>query len=513
MNLRYASFCLKKIVFFWGRNDKAPPGLFYRLFPSSNPSSPVKKYFLWRLLGFIPMVLLISMLVFAMGASSPIDPVVQNCGSVEEGIPYKIIQACLARERAKFGLTGPAFYFSVKTWAEPDSFPAADRRVRQAQASLLYRSGDWERVATYHLALGRVITQHALGARQRGPAASLHRRALRHALQLPYRYDPLLIQTYLDSISFWQDQIISLPLPAAMSDSLSEGHLHLVQAWKELQSQQQRWRKWLPRLTWHGLDNRYHRWLSGIILRADFGTSYASDRRPVREFLGNSWGITLRLSLISFLLTYLLAIPLGLWMARHAGRRRDRWAGATLFGLNAMPEFWVAGMLMLLFANPDLLDWFYSSVNTGGTGFLETLRRYTLPIIAYVYGGLAYLSRTLRASLLDVIDLDYIRTARAKGLNERQVWLRHALRTSLLPLITVVVGIFPALIGGSVVIERMFQINGLGRKIFEATLSDNLPVIMAVFTLSGLLSMLGYWVADLLYAWAFPRIRFGDQKD
>ncbi|MEO1450832.1 MAG: ABC transporter permease, partial [Bacteroidota bacterium] len=174
--------------------------------------------------------------------------------------------------------------------------------------------------------------------------------------------------------------------------------------------------------------------------------------------------------------------------------------------------FWVAGMLMVLFANPDTLEWFYSSVNSGGKGWGEVFRRYTLPVIAYVYGNFAFLSRTLRASLLDVIELDYIRTARAKGIPDHRLWTHHALRTSLLPIITVVVGIFPALIGGSIVIEQIFQINGLGKKIFEATMNNNLPVIMAVFTLSGLLSMLGYWVADLLYGWAFPRIQLGKSE-
>ena len=131
-----------------------------------------------------------------------------------------------------------------------------------------------------------------------------------------------------------------------------------------------------------------------------------------------------------------------------------------------------------------------------------------LPIITYTYGSFAFLSRIMRIGMIDIVSQDYIRTARAKGLGEKKVILKHALRNSLLPIITVFAAIFPMAIGGSIIIEMIFSIPGMGLEIFTSILNYDYPMIVTVFTLSGFLTMLGYLIADILYAVVDPRISY-----
>lgn len=130
-----------------------------------------------------------------------------------------------------------------------------------------------------------------------------------------------------------------------------------------------------------------------------------------------------------------------------------------------------------------------------------------LPLFAYSYGSMAFLTRTLRSSLMEVQRAGFIQTVRAMGYSEQRILWRHSLRPALLPLITVTGAIFPLLVGGSVILEGMFNIQGLGYTILKSTLNNEQNVILAVFTLSAMMTVAGYFVADILYAWADPRIR------
>jgi peptide/nickel transport system permease protein len=131
-----------------------------------------------------------------------------------------------------------------------------------------------------------------------------------------------------------------------------------------------------------------------------------------------------------------------------------------------------------------------------------------LPLIAYTYSSFAFLSRIMRVGMIDVMGQDFVRTARAKGLNEKTVVIKHALRNSLLPIITVFANIFPVAIGGSVIIEVIFSLPGMGLETFNAILNYDYPMIVAIFTISGFLTVIGYLVADILYAVVDPRISY-----
>ena len=214
-------------------------------------------------------------------------------------------------------------------------------------------------------------------------------------------------------------------------------------------------------------------------------------------------------ALLSTFFIYLLGIPMGIRAALKAGGWWDRLSGLIVFALSSIPSFWLANLLRFFFANPDpdMLNWFPPSFNIIDPSSWEKISRMILPLIAYSYGAFALISRTMRASLLDIGGQDFIRTARAKGLNKRQIMFKHMLKNALLPIITIFVSVFPALVGGSVILEHIFDIPGMGNEIHKASLNNDIPMILALFTLSGFLTLVGYLVADILYTWLDPRIK------
>jgi len=183
-----------------------------------------------------------------------------------------------------------------------------------------------------------------------------------------------------------------------------------------------------------------------------------------------------------------------------------------------MPSFWLATLLLMTFANPDVFYLFPASGVKPATGypdaagFLEKARislpYIILPAICYTYSSFAFLSRTMRVSMIEIMGQDYVRTARAKGLPEGKVIWKHAFRNSLLPIITVFANIFPAAIGGSVIIESIFTIPGMGSEAIFAIQNNNYPMIIAVLTITGFLTLVGYLIADILYAFVDPRISY-----
>jgi peptide/nickel transport system permease protein len=279
-------------------------------------------------------------------------------------------------------------------------------------------------------------------------------------------------------------------------------------------------KSFLNRLTfrWNSTNNQYHIWTADV-LKLDFGNSFR-DRQPVLDKIKERIPITLSLNLISTFLGYLIAIPLGIYSAVNQHTLGDRITTITVFILYSLPNFWIGTMLIIFFGGGDFFDWFpYAGLYSNNYEYLSTMGQITdliwhmiLPIIVYTYGTFAYLSRQMRVGMLEVIRQDYIRTARAKGLSENVVIYKHALRNSLIPIITILAYILPAMIGGSVIIETIFTIPGMGSLAFEAITSRDYPIVMAVFTISAVLTLIGILLADLLYSVVDPRITFGSKE-
>jgi peptide/nickel transport system permease protein len=267
----------------------------------------------------------------------------------------------------------------------------------------------------------------------------------------------------------------------------------------------------------YGLDKpiyvQYVLWVKRIFT-LNFGSSY-KDHRKVWDKIAERLPITIQLNIISIFLVYLIAIPFGIYSSTHPGSLTDKTLTVGFFILYSLPSFWVAMILIMLFGGGDFWDVFpvygISSVGSETMSLLPWLAdriwHLVLPVICLTYGGLAYLSRLTRASLLEVIREDYVRTARAKGLSERVVIFKHAFRNALLPLVTIFAFLLPSMFGGSVIIESIFSVPGMGQLGFESVLSRDYPVIMAITAISALLTLIGLLISDILYAALDPRIK------
>ena len=272
----------------------------------------------------------------------------------------------------------------------------------------------------------------------------------------------------------------------------------------------------------YGLDKpiyvRYWIWVKQIAT-LDFGRSY-KDHRPVINKIAERIPITLTLNIISIILIYLIAIPIGVFSAVAHGRFSERVSTFFLFMLYSIPSFWMAMILIFFLGGGDYWDLFpvYGILSPEAENYpffkkaLNFLWHIVLPVFCLTYGGLAYLSRFQKGTLLEVLREDFVRTATAKGLPRHIVILKHALRNALIPIITILAGILPAMIGGSVIIESIFSIPGIGQLGFESVLSRDYPVIMAIATISAILTLIGILIADLLYVLVDPRISFEAKK-
>jgi peptide/nickel transport system permease protein len=268
----------------------------------------------------------------------------------------------------------------------------------------------------------------------------------------------------------------------------------------------------------YGLDQplpiQYFRWLKRI-LTLDFGESLR-DHRPVIEKLRERIPVSIKLSGISLLLAYILAVPLGVYSAVRRHTAGERLATVLVFALYSLPNFWVATMAIVYLGGGDFWNVFpvYGLRSSGAETWSwwrqiqDETWHLILPVTCMTYYPLAVLSRYLRTGMLETIRQDFIRTARAKGLNERVVILRHGMRNSLIPIVTLMADVLPALIGGSIVIETLFSIPGMGLLSYEAVFSRDYPLLMGIFTFSALLTLAGILISDLLYTLVDPRIAY-----
>ena len=257
---------------------------------------------------------------------------------------------------------------------------------------------------------------------------------------------------------------------------------------------------------------QYWSWVSKLAV-GDFGRSF-TDNKLVIDKIAERLPITLGLNLCAVVLMYLISIPLGVHAAVKRGKTFDNVTSAIVFMLWSLPSFFLATVLIMYFSSQRNWDLFPSvglhATNHRDMSYLQWLSDWglhlVLPMIVLTYGGFASLSRYARTSLLETIQQDYVRTARAKGLSERVVIYKHALRNSLIAIVTLVGTLLPAMIGGSVIVEYIFSIRGMGMLAFEAILQRDYPVVMAITTFSALLTLMGVLVSDVLYTVVDPRI-------
>lgn len=272
------------------------------------------------------------------------------------------------------------------------------------------------------------------------------------------------------------------------------------------------------RMQLYGLDKpvhiQYANWLKHVVT-FDFGDSI-KHHRPVIELIKERLPITLMLNLIAFVIIYTVSIPMGMLAAVRHKRFFDRFSSVVVFMLWSLPAMLVGQLLIGYFCGPAFVNWFppagLSSNDADTMAFFpwvaDRLWHLVLPVICLTYSGFAYLTKQVRAGMLESLRADYVRTARAKGLSNAAVIFRHAFRNSIIPIITIMATLLPAMLGGSVIIERIFSISGMGMLAFEAVTTRDYNVVMAVATIAGLMNLVGLLLGDIAYAIADPRVSF-----
>jgi ABC-type dipeptide/oligopeptide/nickel transport system permease component len=262
------------------------------------------------------------------------------------------------------------------------------------------------------------------------------------------------------------------------------------------------------------LPMQYVYWLHDT-MKGDLGESVQYNT-SVMQLIKERLPVTLAMNLISTVLIYLIAIPGGMLASVKRGQTFDVWWSFLTLALFSLPLIWVGDLLLGFLANPRYLGWFPAAgTHSTDTQWMTSFQYATdymwhivLPVICLSYASLAYISKLQRAAMLDNLGLDYVRTARAKGLGPIPVVTRHVFRNSLLPMITLFAGIIPSLLSGAVVVESIFSIKGMGDLMLTATLGRDLPIVQSVALIASVITVICLLITDICYMLADPRVSY-----
>src|SRR3990170_6529186 len=270
----------------------------------------------------------------------------------------------------------------------------------------------------------------------------------------------------------------------------------------------------------YGLDKplhiQYFDWLKRFV-KLDFGKSFVDGRKVIDKIIERI-PITLTINILSLILIFIIALPIGILSATKQYSIFDKLSTVFVFIGFSTPTFWLALLLMILFGvNMGLLPISgIQSIDVTEMGPFDRLwdwiKHLILPVGVSAFGGVAGLSRYSRSSMLEVIRQDYIRTAKAKGLKEQKIIFKHAFRNALMPVVTILGLSVPGLIGGGVIFETIFAIPGMGQLFYSSTMSRDYPTIMGILVIGAILTLFGNLIADISYAFVDPRVRVNKKE-
>jgi microcin C transport system permease protein len=262
------------------------------------------------------------------------------------------------------------------------------------------------------------------------------------------------------------------------------------------------------------LHERYFRWI-GNVLVGEFGESYEY-KEPVIQVIVNCFPVSLTFGLWSFVLVYLLSVPLGVYKAVNDGHGFDALSSFLLFAAYSIPNYALAIILIVFLGGGSFWELFpIQGLNSDNAEQLETipyildyLHHAVLPLICYIIGQFALLTLLMKNSFLEQISQDYVRTARAKGLSEKVVYLKHVLRNALIPIATGIGQYTAIFLMGSILLEKIFGLEGIGLLNYESILARDYPVVLAIIMLASLATVVGNFISDMLYIVIDPRIHY-----
>lgn len=455
-------------------------------------------YILKRILYFIPTLIFISVIVFLLskGAGDHL-----TCADDD-----RFSQEDCRKEAHEKGYDLPVFYFSISTAAHPDTLHRIFQEERRITLQkLIGQFGNWQEITTYYQALNSL--EKAIDSTQtkyRNNTSIAMGRTI-EALYKQYK------------ISNIKSRIQSLEAAAqdSFAMSLHPAILTLKDALNDVQQKATPEKLLWPSLQLHGLSNQYHRWVTNF-MRGDFGVSNR-DGRPVSQKIWDRLPWTLAINIPAIFLAYLIAIPLGVYTALYKDSAFDKRISFVLLLLFSLPGFWIATLLVNLFTTSQYGMKIFPSIGISSLSedvsfwhrLSDNIAHLLLPIFCVTYGALAFMTRQLRNSMLDTFQQDFVRTARAKGLSENTVVWKHAFRNSIFPLITIFGNVLPSAFAGSIVIELIFNIQGMGYLMWDSIFARDWQVVYTVLMIAALLTVVGILLADLLYAFIDPRVQFG----
>jgi len=457
-------------------------------------------YLLKRVLYFIPTFLLISLIIFFLSKCAGEQLACQTAPVYDEA-------TCIKEAHLK-GYDLPIFYATLSTSAHPDTLHHIFREERRIMLNkLVNQYGNWTPINTYYQQLQATERAIEQTSKQHDSQSIIK---MRQAIQQLYvKYKDPAITSQLKKLEATASDSLVQHLQAAVAQ--------LTQSYATIKHTATPNRLWIPSLRWHGLNNQYHRWVSHF-LKGDLGISNR-DARPVATKIMDRLPWTLAITIPAIFLAYFLSVPLGVYTAVYKDTAFDKRTSFMLLLFFSLPVFWVATLLVNFFTTPEYGMKIFPSIGISSvpdnTSFWQHLWENAgsliLPIICATYSSLAIITRLLRSSMLETLQQDFIKTARAKGLPASTVIWKHAFRNSIFPLITIFGGVLPGAFGGSVVLELIFNIPGMGYLMLDSIFARDWQVVYAVLMVSAVLTIVGILLADILYAIVDPRVRF-DRK-
>jgi peptide/nickel transport system permease protein len=447
-----------------------------------------------RLTFFIPTLLVISVIVFGLSKQTAGDPVLNNLPDSEESSASNALSEELYLETTKeLGLDKPNFYFNITAQAFPkEVYKIIKKDERTALEHLTKKHGNWENILVFHQKVKKVLSKL--------PTPD--------TLGFNIELQQLLIQADSERITFSLEELLKKSL---LTGFLTEDINQLKQAYQIILEHPTRRKLFLPTFYWYGLDNQYHHWITNFFI-GNFGI--AKDGQTVAQKISIPLSITLFMSIPTIVLAYLIGVPLGIFSAANRQKRSGKWLMKIIFALYSLPTFWIAVLAIRFLTTPKYGIKLFpsaglSDLNTEfsiSTYLIYNMGNFILPILCMLVHPIAYIARLTQGAIVDNLSSDYVRTARAKGLAQGQILRQHVLKNALFPLITLLGTMLPLLIGGSFIVEFIFNIKGMGLVAMDAIAERDWQVVYTVLMFSAIMVLLGTLISDILYKWANPRV-------
>jgi peptide/nickel transport system permease protein len=468
-------------------------------------------YFIKRLLLILPTWLVISAIVFGLSRCVSGDLVAEKLKySSESTTNSGISEENYAETAHELGLDKPVFYAALMPAAFPDTLHRIlHRDERTALEKLVWQYGNWSAIQDFHVeikhflkktAQNAVYTEGSRNYQEESISPSQTADFLKNDLQqLLIQHDASQIDAYLKNLT-----------DATDSTAYKSDAQQLVEKFNFLKNNPTTAQLYTPSLRWYGVDNQYNTWLKNF-LTGNFGLS--KDDQTVFEKLKGPLSITLVLGLSTLLFAFGIGIPLGVFAATNRQKRRGQWLVKGLFAVYSLPTFWLATLAAMFLTTRFYGLKIFPEVGVGnppvGATILESLwaslPHFVLPILCMMIHPIAVIARQMQAAVQDILKKDFILTAKAKGLAQKHVIWRHAVRNSLTPMATLLAAMIPSLVTGAFAVELIFNLNGMGQTTVSALTGGDWSVVFAVLMLVSGVVLLSNLVSDGLYKWLNPR--------